>query len=60
MLGISRATFYRRKMNLLDLHRIGWLDLHIWIVPKFRQLLEDWLRRKTAERQPPQQEPTAA
>ena len=58
--AISRATHFRRGLHELDLHKIGWLDYGIRITPKLRDLLEDWLRRKTAERQSLPQTSTAA
>lgn len=49
--AVSRATHYRRGWHLLDLQRIGWLELGIRVVPKLRQLLEEWYQQKSFERQ---------
>jgi hypothetical protein len=48
--AISRATFFRRGWNKLDLHRMGWLDFGIRIPTRLRELMEEWLRRKADER----------
>ena len=48
--GVSRATQFRRGWNKLDLHRMGWLDYGIRVPPKLRELLGDWLHRRTCER----------
>ena len=55
--GISKATFFRRGWHRRDLHKAGWLDLGIRIVPKCRDLMVDWHSRKTAERQGPSCDP---
>ena len=49
--GCSKATFFRRGWRRKELHRIGWVDLDINIVPKLRKLMVEWFQRKKAERE---------
>ena len=48
--GASKATFFRKGWHRRDLHKAGWLELGIHMVPKLRELLVEWHQRRARER----------